>query len=89
MCFKNWQIWKIIWILTSAQNCVGYLFTYNGKLWSQIFFLSFKDLTEGDKHILHNYRPIFLLPIWNKLFEKIIFDTIFQHLTVNKLLNPN
>ena len=89
MCFKNWKIWKIIWILTYAQNCVGYLFTYNGELWSQIFFLSFKDLIEGDKHILNNYWPIFLVTIWNKLFEKIIFDTIFQHLTVNKLLNPN
>ena len=25
----------------------------------------------------------------SKLFEKIIFDTIFQHLTANKLLKPN
>ena len=44
---------------------------------------------KGNKQILSNYRPVSLLPICSKLFEKIIFDTIFQHLTGNKLLNPN
>ena len=44
---------------------------------------------KGNKQILSNYRPVSLLPISSKLFEKIIFDTIFQHLTANKLLNPN
>ena len=39
--------------------------------------------------ILNNYRPVFFLPICSRFFEKIIFDTIFQHLTVSKLLNPN
>ena len=42
-----------------------------------------------NKQILNNYRPVFLLPISSKLFEKIIFNAIFQHLTVNKLLKPN
>ena len=44
---------------------------------------------KGNRQILNNYRLVSLLPICSKLFEKIIFDTIFQHLTVNKLLNPN
>ena len=44
---------------------------------------------KGNKPILNNYRPVSLLPICSKLFEKIVFDTVFQHLTVNKLLNPN
>ena len=44
---------------------------------------------KGNKQILSNYRPVSLLPICSKRFEKIIFDTIFQHLMVNKLLNPN
>ena len=43
----------------------------------------------GNKQILSNYRPVSLLPICSKPFEKIIFDIIFQHLTANKLLNPN
>ena len=44
---------------------------------------------KGNKQILSNYRPVSFLPICGKLFEKIIFDTIFQHLKANKLLNPN
>ena len=44
---------------------------------------------KGDKQILSNYRPVSVLPICGKRFEKIIFDTIFQHLMANKLLNPN
>ena len=44
---------------------------------------------KGNKQILSNYRPVSLLPICSKLFEKIIFDTILQHLMANKLLNPN
>ena len=44
---------------------------------------------KGDKQILNNYEPVSLSPICSKLFEKIIFDTVFQHLTINKLLNPN
>ena len=44
---------------------------------------------KGNKQILNNYRLVSLLLICSKLFEKIIFDKIFQHLTVNKLLNSN
>ena len=33
---------------------------------------------KGNKQILNNYQPVSLLPICSKLFEKIIFDTIFQ-----------
>ena len=36
-----------------------------------------------------NYRPISLLPICRKIFEKLIFDTIYEHLCVNNLLTPN
>ena len=44
---------------------------------------------KGSKQILNSYQPVSLLPVYSKRFEKIIFDTIFQHLLVNKLLNPN
>ena len=33
-----------------------------------------------------NYRPISLLPILSKLFEKIIFDVLYDYLTQNSLL---
>ena len=44
---------------------------------------------KGNKQNLNNYWTASLLTICIKLFEEIIFDTIFQRLTVNKLLNPN
>ena len=40
---------------------------------------------KGNKQILNNYRPVSLLPISTKLFEKIIFDTIFSTLDVKQI----
>ena len=37
----------------------------------------------------NNYRPISLLPIFGKLFEKHIFDAIYNHLCDHKLLVDN
>ena len=48
--YKNWKFWKIIWISTSAQSCLGCLFTDNGKLWSQIFFL----IIQSDRSLFLN-----------------------------------
>ena len=43
---------------------------------------------KNSRQILKNYRPISLLPICEKIFEKkIIFDEIYEHLTANKLLS--
>ena len=36
-----------------------------------------------------NYRPTSLLPVFGKLFEKIIFDSIYGHLWKNSLLTPH
>ena len=41
------------------------------------------------KNLKQNYRPIPLLPIFGKILEKLIFDTLYQHLAVNNVLNPN
>ena len=38
---------------------------------------------------INNYRPIFLLPIFGKIFEKIIFNRIYNFLFKEELLNPN
>ena len=35
---------------------------------------------KGDKQLLQNYRPVSLLPICSKIFERIIFNPIFKYL---------
>ena len=42
-----------------------------------------------DKQLVGNYRPISLLPICGKIFEKIIFNNLYSYLNVNKLLTKN
>ena len=52
--------------------------------------LKFSDIKsiykKGDKTLITNYRPISLLPIFSKFFEKIIFKRIYLHLTSNNIL---
>ena len=44
---------------------------------------------KSDKQSLKNYRPISLLPIFGKIFERIIYNNIFEYLTTNKLISDN
>ena len=39
------------------------------------------------KHLVKNYRPILLLLIFGKIFEKIIFDDLYSHFFGNKLIS--
>ena len=41
------------------------------------------------RQLTKNYRPISLLPICGKIFEKLIFDIMCKHFNDNKLLTPN
>ena len=42
---------------------------------------------KNDKQIIQNYRPVSLLPICGKLFERLIFNSLFNCLEENKLLS--
>ena len=44
---------------------------------------------KNDKQSIKNYRPISLLPICAKIFEKIIFDQLYSHFTSNSLITNN
>ena len=44
---------------------------------------------KNDKQLVNNYRPISLLPIFGKIFEKIIFNKIYNFLLEENLLNSN
>ena len=38
------------------------------------------------KHLVKNYRPISILPICGKIFEKVIYNALFDYLKTNELL---
>ena len=44
---------------------------------------------KGDKQLTKHYRPISLLPICSKLFEKIVFKYLYNYLISNALLTDN
>ena len=41
---------------------------------------------KGDHSLLANYRPISLLPTISKVFERIIYDQMYEYLNENNLL---
>ena len=42
---------------------------------------------KGDKSIVKNYRPVSLLPILSKLFEKCIYDTLYSYFESHNLFS--
>ena len=42
-----------------------------------------------EKNLLKNYCPISLLPIFSKIFERVIYNFLFNHFVSNKLLTPS
>ena len=41
------------------------------------------------KNLIKNYRPISLLPIFGKIFEKIIYNSLYKHINNNNILSDN
>ena len=41
---------------------------------------------EGDKGEKSNYRPISVLPVISRLFERLVYNQLYQHLNSNSLL---
>ena len=46
-------------------------------------------MRKNEKNVKSNYRPISLLPIFGKMFEKLVYDSLYSHLVFCNLLNPN
>ena len=44
---------------------------------------------KGDKQVVDNYRPVSLLPIFGKILERLIFNSLFEFLHKTNLLNEN
>ena len=43
---------------------------------------------KGDPEIRSNYRPISLLPIFSKIFEKLVYKWLYSFVTCNKIIYP-
>ena len=67
------------------KNCIHYGIFPNLRKKSNIVPIHKK----GDKQCTVNYRPVSLLPICGKIFERLIFKPGFEFLEGNKLLSPN
>ena len=49
----------------------------------------FQFTKKDDKQLLKNYRPVSLLSIWGKTFERIIFNDLFKYFKENDLISPH
>ena len=45
-------------------------------------------LKKGNSRLVSNYRPISILPVLSKVFEKIIHKRLVKHLAENNILSP-
>ena len=43
---------------------------------------------KNDKQLVENYRPTSLLPICGKMFERILYNSLFDFLNQNDLISP-
>ena len=44
---------------------------------------------KGDRQILKNYQPISLIPIAGKIFERLLYDRMFEFFIENNLISKN
>ena len=45
--------------------------------------------TKNDQQCIKNYRPVSLLPICSKIFERLLFNELYNFLNHNDLLSSN
>ena len=81
--------------LCDASLCKPLEFIFKSCLESGKFPLEWKKANvvpahkKEDKQILENYHPISLLPITGKIFERILYNNIFEFFTKNDLISHN
>ena len=44
---------------------------------------------KGDHQCVKNYRPVSLLPMFSKIFERLIYNAMFKHFLDNNFLSSN
>ena len=75
------SITKLLFVI--FQNCLkSSIFTDDWKKGNNVLVHK-KD----SKQLVNNYRPMSLLPICSKTFDKLLFDSIFSFMIQSNLLN--
>ena len=44
---------------------------------------------KSDKQVLSNYRPVSLLPVCSKIFEWLMYNSVYKHISDDNLLSSN
>ena len=60
---------------------------FNLSLSSGIFIDDWKNAQGNDRRDMGSYRPISILPIISKVFEKEVFQQLYHHLKVTSILS--
>ena len=80
ICGKS--IWKPLELI--FQSCIKHGKFPNEWKMANVFPVRKKS----DKQILENYRPVSLLPILAKVFERLIYNILFEYFIQNDLISP-
>ena len=73
--------------IVSPLTCICNRMLTTGTFPGRLKFLEIKPMYQkGDKTLIANYRPISLLPVFSKIFEKFIYKRLYYHLTSNDIL---
>ena len=67
------------------QNSI--MLSYYSDIWKKSNIIPVRK--NNDEQLVENYQPIFLLPIFGKIFEKIILHKIYHFQLEERLLNRN
>ena len=44
---------------------------------------------KNDKKVLSDYGPVSLLPICSNIFERLIYNSMYKHISDSNFLSPN
>lgn len=77
-------------LVASSLCCI-----FNGSIVSGIFPVEWKCskviplFKQGERSDLNNYRPISIIPVVAKVFERIVYNQLYEYLTENNLISSN
>jgi hypothetical protein len=72
--------------ISSPLNCICNKSIRSGSFHTHLNYSIVKPLfKKGDRENMANYRPISLLTSFFKVFEKIVYERLLQHINVNNI----